>query len=353
MPTLIRAAVAGMQAYTPGEQPATPVVAKLNTNENPYPPSPRVVAALRELDPNALRLYSDPQCRALRARIATLHACDPDQVFVGNGSDEVLALCTRAFVEDDGSIGYFDPSYSLYPVLADIRGVARRPLPLGDAFEWPRHAASTAPLFLLTNPNAPTGFQYAADDVGRFCAAAPGVVLIDEAYVDFADSDCLALALAQPNVLVARTLSKAYSLAGLRVGYAVGPRPLIAALNTVKDSYNLGVLPQRLALAALEDVPWMRANAERIRATRRRLETALRGLGYDVTPSQTNFVWARPLRRAAREVFERLRQDGIIVRYFPGPRTGAHLRITVGTDAEIDRLLAALAAAPPEGVPTC
>jgi histidinol-phosphate aminotransferase len=136
------------------------------------------------------------------------------------------------------------------------------------------------------------------------------------------------------------------------VGYAVGPRPLIAALHTVKDSYNLGVLPQRLALAALEDVPWMRANAERIRATRRRLEQALRGLGYDVTPSQTNFVWARPLRRAALEVFERLRQAGIIVRHFPGPRTGAHLRITVGTDAEIDRLLDALAAPAPEGAAT-
>lgn len=349
MKKLIRESVERMAAYTPGEQPSDRSIVKLNTNENPYPPSPMVIEALQRIDASALRLYSDPYGGALRDRIAGLCGCRREQVFVGNGSDEVLALCTRAFVEDGGSIGYFEPSYSLYPVLADIRGAQRAPLPLGPDFGWPEGAASASPLFFMTNPNAPTGLQYPMDAVTRFCDAAPGVVLIDEAYVDFAEADCLHLALNRPNVLVARTLSKSYSLAGLRVGYAVGPEALIGALFKVKDSYNVGVVPQRLALAALSDPDWMRRHAGLIRATRERLQGVLRHLGYAVTPSQTNFVWARPPRLAAREVFERLRQRGILVRYFAGERTGAHIRITIGTDEQTDRLIAALREIEAEG----
>jgi histidinol-phosphate aminotransferase len=270
-------------------------------------------------------------------------------VFVGNGSDEVLALCTRAFVEDDGSIGYFEPSYSLYPVLADIRNVRRCPLPLGADFGWPDGAAAASPLFFLTNPNAPTGIQYPMDAVKRFCEGAPGVVVIDEAYVDFAEADCLHLALSLPNVLVARTLSKSYSLAGLRVGYAVGAEALVGALFKVKDSYNIGALPQRLALAALSDPDWMRRHVAMIRATRERLQQALRQLGYGVTPSQTNFVWARPPSLPAREVFDRLRRRGIFVRHFSGPLTGGHIRITIGTDEQTDRLMDALTGIEREG----
>jgi histidinol-phosphate aminotransferase len=315
---------------------------KLNTNENPYPPSPRVVRALTHFDAERLRLYPDPVSTEVRAAAAHRHGVAPANVFVGNGSDEILALCTRAFVEDDGVIGHFDPSYSLYPVLAAIRCVRTAPVALGPDFEWQMPPGVTGSLFFLANPNAPTSLRYPAETVRPFCRSYGGVVLMDEAYVDFADGDCMALARELPNVLVMRTLSKAYSLAGLRLGYVVGPAPLIAALDTIKDSYNVDMLAQALAVAALGDPEHMRANAERIRRTRGRLAAALAAAGFRVSPSQTNFLWVRPPRMPAAELFARLRERDILVRYFPGVRTGEHLRITVGTDAEVDRLLEAL-----------
>jgi histidinol-phosphate aminotransferase len=338
--TRVRDCVNRMTAYVPGEQPGAGVV-KLNTNENPYPPSPRVLEALRTFHPDGLRMYPNPSAARLRECIARLHGCAPEQVLVGNGSDEVLALCTRAFVEDDGAIGYFVPSYSLYPVLADIRGVARRPVPLGPTFEWCEPAAADA-LFFLTNPNAPTGLLFPRERVEAFCRTAAGVVVIDEAYVDFAEADCMDLALARENVLVTRTLSKSYGLAGLRVGYAVGPPALIEALAKIKDSYNLDAVSQCLAEAALADTAYLREVRARVIATRERLRTALAGMDFEVGPSATNFVWARPRRLAARAVFEQLRARRIFIRYFPGDVTGAYVRISVGTDDEIDRLLAAL-----------
>ncbi len=331
-----------MKAYVPGEQPVGEGIVKLNTNENPYGPSPKVAEVLRTWPADRLRLYSNPTAARLREAIARLHGCDPAQVFAGNGSDEVLALCTRAFVEDGGSIGYFEPSYSLYPVLADIRGVEKRPVPLGPDFAWRMPAGYATPLFLLTNPNAPTALLFPRAEIEAFCGASRGVVVIDEAYVDFAEADCVDLALTRDNVLVTRTLSKSYALAGLRVGYAVGPRPLIEALGKIKDSYNLDALSQALAQAAIEDGAYMRRMRGRIVATRERLRRALEGLDFAAGPSATNFVWARPRRMPAREVFERLRERRIYIRYFPGEVTGGHVRITVGTDAEIDTLLKAL-----------
>jgi len=338
----IAARVRELSGYTPGEQPTEADVVKLNTNENPYPPSPRVAQALRELAAERLRLYPDPLCMALRRAIAAEAGCDPASVFVGNGSDEILALCTRAFVEDGGAIGYFDPSYSLYPVLAAIRGAAGRPTPLGPDFAWRAPAAEGAALFLMTNPNAPTSVRYPRAEVEAFCRSFPGVVVLDEAYVDFADEHCLDLALRLENTLALRTFSKSYSLAGLRVGYAVGPPELIAALFKIKDSYNVDALAQRLALAAFGDAAHMRANVARIRATRQRLAAELERRGFRVWPSQTNFLWVRPPERPAAELFAALRRQRILVRHFPGPRTGEFLRITVGTDAETDKLLAAL-----------
>jgi histidinol-phosphate aminotransferase len=337
----IRASVQSLDAYVPGEQPGAGVI-KLNTNENPYPPSPRVAAALASFDPSELRLYPDPVCKELRQAAAALHGCQAAQVFVANGSDEILALCTRAFVEDDGSIGYFDPSYSLYPVLANIRCAGKRPVPLGPEFEWRMPAGYDASLFFMTNPNAPTSVQYPKRVVRDFCAAFSGVVLLDEAYVDFAAEDCMSLALECDNVLVLRTFSKSYSLAGLRVGYVVGPEPLVAALYKLKDSYNVDRIAQRLALAALRDTGWMRANVAKVTATRARLTAALCGLGFSVLPSQTNFLWARPAGCGARELFEKLRAMNIFVRYFDAPRTAAHVRITVGTDADVDRMIEAV-----------
>lgn len=344
MTSYITQTVASLKAYTPGEQPQERDLIKLNTNENPYPPSPRVGEALRTFDYERMRLYPEPRNLALRRRLAEMHGCSPEQVFVGNGSDEVLALATRAFVENDGSIGYLEPSYSLYPVLADIRGVERRPVDLDPAFSWRMPPGYRASLFLLTNPNAPTGIQADPAAVAAFARSFDGVVLIDEAYVDFARRNCMALATdpGNANMLVMRTLSKSFSLAGLRLGYAVGPEPLIGALQKIKDSYNVDLLTQTVALAALGDLEHMRANVRRIVVTRNRLADALRTLGYRVLPSETNFLFVRPPDGNAAAVAERLRGRKIFVRYFPGPRTGEYLRITVGTDEQIDALLAAL-----------
>ena len=339
--SLLRKSVESLKPYVPGEQPGAGVI-KLNTNENPYPPSPAVAAALREADPAALRLYPDPVSSGLRRQIAQLHGCAPEQVFVGNGSDEVLALCVRTFVPEGGVVGYFEPSYSLYPVLAAIEDVPVKPVPLTEDFSWAMPIDYDASLFFLTNPNAPTSRLFPRAEVESFCRSAAGVVLIDEAYVDFAPASCVDLALQLPNVLIARTLSKSYSLAGIRLGYAVGPAPLIEALHKIKDSYNISQLTQRLAAAGLADQTWMNQNVARIVATRDQVARALRARGWQVLDSATNFLFARPPTKPASVVFEELRKRGIYVRYFPAPSTAAYLRITIGTPSEMDALLAAL-----------
>ncbi len=343
--SLIRASVAKMTPYTPGEQPRVPGLIKLNTNENPYPPSPRVAEALAAFTAESLRLYPDPMALELRGTIAGLHGCGVENVFAGNGSDEVLALCTRAFVEPGGAVGWSDPSYSLYPVLSAIADVRGTPVPLGEDFALPpcAHLPTPISLFFLTTPNAPTGIRYPRGRVEAFCGEFPGVVVLDEAYGDFAPAHFMDLALSRPNVLVSRSLSKSYSLAGLRLGYAVGPAPLIGALHKIKDSYNLDALAQRIGVAALRDQAWMRGNVERIVATRERVARELRARGWTVLPSATNFLFARPPTGAsAADVFNHLRARNILVRHFPGPRTGDGLRVSVGTDTQMDAFLAAL-----------
>ncbi len=338
----IRHSVSQINSYTPGEQINEPGWIKLNTNENPYGPSPAVADFLRSFDPQTLRLYPDPVGTAVRRRIAQRHGCEPGQVFAGNGSDEILALCTRAFVENDRSIAFFEPSYSLYGVLADIRDVKTHPVPLEQGFRWRDPQVPDADLFLLTSPNAPTGMGYPRDRIEEFCAKFPGIVLIDEAYADFADHHCMDLALQRPNVLVLRTLSKAYALAGIRFGYTVGNPDLIKALFKIKDSYNLNSLTQGIALAALNDPDHTRRSVGRIIETRERLTAFLRKLDWTVYPSQTNFLWIRPAGITAHELFQRLRQDKILTRWFAGRATGDYLRITIGTEAEIQRLIEAL-----------
>lgn len=342
MMSLIRPAVERMTPYTPGEQPRVAGLIKLNTNENPYPPSPRVADALRAVAADSLRLYPDPLAKELRSVIADLHGCGIENVFAGNGSDEVLALCTRAFVPPGGCIGSFDPSYSLYPVLAAIADAPARLVPLADRFEWTTPAPDHAPLFFLTTPNAPTGMMYPRSEVASFCERYRGVVLLDEAYADFAPENLMPLALRLPNVLVSRTLSKSYALAGLRLGYAVGAAPLIEALYKIKDSYNLNALTQALGVAALRDPAWMRKHADMIIATRERVAAALRERGWDVLPSSANFLFAKPAGISASELFVHLRERKILVRYFPGVRTGDRLRITIGTDQQMDAFLAAI-----------
>ena len=342
MNNLIRKAVRELAAYTPGEQPKERDIIKLNTNENAYPPSPKIATILAKAA-ERLRLYPDPLCLSLREAIAELNGCRVEQVFVGNGSDEVLALCVSAFVERDGAVGYFEPSYSLYPVLAAIREVGTKPVRLNPDFTWREPPADyRASLFFLANPNAPTSIQYPPSLVRDFCSRFPGVVLIDEAYVDFAESNCMDLARSMDNVLVLRTLSKSYSLAGLRVGYLVGPEPLIGAFYKIKDSYNVDRLAQEIALTAIRDQAHMRRNAERIIETRERTAAELRKRGFVVCPSQTNFLWVKPPKLGAKKVFDELRKQKIIVRYFPAPLTADYLRISVNTDAEMTALLTAL-----------
>ncbi len=338
----IRASVRAMTAYTPGEQPRAPDLIKLNTNENPYPPSPAVARVLAGIDPAELARYPDPTCEALRAQLAALHGGTPSHYLVANGSDEALRLCTEAFVENGGAIGYFDPSYSLYPVLAAMRGVRTRPVSLWPEQTWRDPPPDGCALFFLTNPNAPTGLLFDRDAIRRFCETFQGTVVIDEAYVDFARCDCLDLALSLPNVLVARTLSKSYSLAGLRLGYLVGPRDAIEALHKLRDSYNIDRIAQRIAAAALADQDGMRRNVARIVATRTRLTAALRARGWQVFESDTNFVWTRPAGVTAQAVFGRLRQRSIIVRHWSGDHLADFIRITIGTDTQIDRLLTVL-----------
>ena len=324
-----------LEEYVPGEQPRAKSVVKLNTNENPYPPSPKCRAALRAFDCARLRRYPDPNCSELCAEIARLNGTTPERVFVGNGSDEILALAAKCFVEDDESIGSLDPSYSLYKTLAAIRNVKWTGLDV---------TASTS-LFLLTNPNAPTGEFREPSEIAAFAKKFRGVVIVDEAYGDFARANCMSLATAEANrnLIAMRTFSKSYSLAGLRVGYCVGPRDLIRAMYKVKDSYNVDALAQTVALAAIRDQDWMRKNAAIVIRSRTRLSAALEKRGWDVLPSEANFVFARPPAPAkAADIFARLRERNIFVRYFPGPKTGDRLRVTVGTEPEMKTLLKAL-----------
>ncbi|MDO9543017.1 MAG: histidinol-phosphate transaminase [Kiritimatiellia bacterium] len=348
MNSLIRACVTKMSAYVPGEQPTNLNVVKLNTNENPYPPSPAVLRALKQINGDNLRRYPDPECKILRSVIAKVHRCSPNQVFVGNGSDEILALCSRAFVEDNSQISFFEPSYSLYPVLARIRNVKSRVIRLGKKFSWPDKqwqmpANCGAGLFYMTNPNSPTGILYPKKAVAQFCRHFKGVVVLDEAYVDFARVNCVDLALKLKNTLVLRTLSKSYSLAGLRVGYAVGPRELIGALLKIKDSYNIGRIAQSLATAAIQDQDYMRANVRRIIATRQKLVRALAAMDFVVLPSDANFLFVKPGGISAETLDRQLRKQNILVRYFAGKQTRDFLRITVGADEQIDKLIEAIA----------
>ena len=342
--------IRSLEGYVPGEQPRSRRVIKLNTNENPYPPSPKCSKVLASFDLDRLRRYPDPNCSALAEAIAKANGTTADRVFVGNGSDEILSLCARAFVENDESIGSLDPSYSLYKALAAIRDVKWVGLPSGRAAGTDIDIRRTPlddrlALFLLTNPNAPTGEFREPASVAAFARRFKGVVLVDEAYADFACANCMSLATAprNRNVIVMRTFSKSYSLAGLRVGYCIGPRDLIEALYKIKDSYNVDAVAQSVALAAFNDRVYHGKTVAKVVKTRRAFSAALEKLGWDVIPSEANFVFAKPpAPQKAKDIFARLKEKSIFVRYFPGPLTGDRLRITIGTDAEMAVFLTAL-----------
>jgi histidinol-phosphate aminotransferase len=338
-----------LRPYVPGEQPATGTVVKLNTNENPYGPSPRVLAALSAEIGDGLRLYPDPGATRLRDALARRHGLDREEIFVGNGSDEVLAHCFQALLRHDAPLLFPDITYSFYPTYCRLYGVDYREVPLdGDMRIRIADYRQPCGAIILPNPNAPTGIALPRAEVEALVAEYPDqVVVIDEAYVDFGGESAVPLVRSCPNLLVIQTFSNSRSLAGLRVGFAIGQRPLIEALERVKDSFNSYPL-DRLALAgavaAVEDEAWFEQNRDRIVASRERLAVALLGLGFEVLPSAANFVFVHHSRRPGATLAAQLRNRGILVRHFARDRVADFLRITIGTDADNDRLIEALRA---------
>jgi histidinol-phosphate aminotransferase len=350
--SLFRKNVQALEAYVPGEQPpAGSQVIKLNTNENPYPPSPRVVEAIRaEIvgQGERLRLYSDPEALALRTAAAVRFGVDLSQVLHGNGSDELLAILFRAFVDPGERIDYPFPTYVLYETLARAQGAVIETHPFDRDYALPASLfGCVGKLVLLANPNSPSGTCVSPDLIEKLARSlSHGVLVVDEAYGEFAEQHALGLVGRVPNLVVLRTFSKSDSLAGMRVGLAFASADIIAGLRKVKDSYNLDRLAIVAGAAALSDPAWTRRNVERIVATRGRLARGLEQLGCAVLPSQANFVLARFEDVAqARAAFEHLKASRILVRYFAQvPELADALRISVGTDEETDALLASLQA---------
>jgi len=341
--------VAKLHAYTPGLQPAESGWVKLNTNECPYPPSPRVAEALRREigeDGAALRLYPNPASAPLRAAVARLHGVAPENVCIGNGSDDILNLLVRAFCGGNSAAGYTVPSYSLYPVLVGMQDGVSEIIPFDRSMRLPveRLAASRARILFLTSPNAPTGVAFANADLERVLAAFAGILVVDEAYAPFAEADAVPLLVRHPRLVITRTLSKAYALAGIRVGYALADPAVIDVLDRLRDSYNVNRLSQVAAAAAVGDEEHLRANVARVKATRDRFLADLTGRrGWFTYPSQANFLFTEPRDArgetgpaVARAAYDFLCARRVLVRHFPSHAlTAPFLRITVGTDPEM------------------
>jgi histidinol-phosphate aminotransferase len=339
--------VRNLKPYTPGEQPQTSNLLKLNTNENPFPPSPAVVAAIDNFDKSILRLYPDPNAVELKQTLAKMHGLTPQHVFVGNGSDEVLAFAFYAFFKKKLPLLFPDITYSFYSVYCNLWDIDYRIIPLKEGFKlniedyWIENGG-----IILSNPNAPTGRALALDKVKSLLDHNPKVVVvIDEAYVDFAAQSAVKLVADYPNLIVIHTLSKSYSLAGLRVGYAFGDPQLIEGLERIKNSFNsypLDRLAIKGAVAALLDKEYFEKTRKAIQKLRSFLTTKLKELGFEVVPSSANFVFATHLKMQAVKIYQKLRENGILVRHFNLPRIDNYLRISIGTQPEMEQLIATL-----------
>lgn len=333
--------------YVAGEQPKLPGLIKLNTNEHPYGPAPQVLAAVAQAATDQLRLYPDPDAQALRQQVAAHHGVLPGQVFMGNGSDEVLAHAFQAFFQQDLPVLMPDITYSFYQVYCRLYGIAFKPVPVNSGFEIDiGDYAQACGGVVLANPNAPTGIGLPQARIEALLRLQPErVVLVDEAYVDFGGESAVSLLGRHPNLLVVQTLSKSRALAGLRVGYAIGSRELIEGLQRVKDSFNsypLDRVAQAAAGASFVADAYFRQCCEKVMQTRDALTQGLRSLGFEVLPSQANFVFARHPGHDGAALAARLRERAILVRHFKSPRIDAFLRITVGTPDQVEALLAAL-----------
>ena len=348
MKSYFRPEIDALAGYTAGEQPKIPDLIKLNTNENPYPPSPAVEKAIREFDIARLRRYPDPFADELRDIFAADCKVARNNVIIGNGSDDLLTMCFRAFTSPEHPVAVFEPSYSLYPVLAAMQGaeVIRIDLANGD-FAYPENAveaAADANMLIITRPNAPTGTLCPKELVRKYCRDFDGIVLIDEAYADFASDNCMDLASEFDNVIVMRTFSKSCSMAGVRLGYAVANSVLIDGLMKLKDSYNIDMLAQLVGKANYLDKSYRAECIAAIRRDRDLLAAELKKIGFDIPESHSNFLFAAPPDGDGEKCFAYLRKNAVLVRYFKGAVTGRYIRITIGTPEENRRVLELLSA---------
>lgn len=343
--SFFRPNIVEMSGYVPGEQPQGGKLIKLNTNENPYVCSPKVKVAIGRAVQAGLQKYPDPAATAFRMRAGELFGCDPDWILCGNGSDDILTIVTRALVDSGDHVRFSQPSYTLYRTLAEIQGAQCHIVDYQA--DWALGADFTKPcdqlrLAYLANPNSPSGTLVPPEEVLRIAEVLPCPLLVDEAYTDFAETNCLELVAQNEKIMVSRTLSKSYALAGLRFGFLIAQPQVISELNKVRDSYNCDAISIAGATAAIDDQNWLTQNRGAILATRSRLIDQLRQLGFDCVDSQANFVWCNHPKHGAKGLYEQLKSDGVLVRYMNYAGWGDGLRITVGSDEQIDALLAVL-----------
>ena len=335
----VRPNIAAMSGYTPGEQPQAGKFIKLNTNENPYPPSPKVTQAIQSVLEQGLAKYPDPVANSFRRRAAEVLGVEPDWILCGNGSDDILTILTRAYVGEGDLLRLPFPSYILYRTLAEIQGAKFDEVHFNDDWSLPdefKAASDRLKLAFLPNPNSPTGTVIAPSEILRIAKALPCPLLVDEAYGDFAEENCVDLVRQNEKVMVSRTLSKSYGLAGLRFGFLIAQPHVIEELMKVKDSYNCDALSIAGATAAIDDQAWFVANRAKVLATRQRMTAALEQLGFSVIPSQANFVWCTHPTRPVQPLYEELKNNRVLVRYMNYPGWSDGLRISVGTDEQVD-----------------
>ncbi len=345
MSQYVRPEILALQGYVPGEQPKDPRIIKLNTNENPYPPTEAIQGAIEEVLRRGLQRYPDPMAEAFRHRAGELLGFEPSWILCGNGSDDILTIATRTFVGSGQGVRLPYPSYILYNTLAAIQGAYAEEVFFEKDWSLPEQFAAAREglrLVFLANPNSPSGTVVPPKVVAQWAERLPCPILVDEAYADFADENCLELVRHSEKVMVSRSLSKSYALAGLRFGFIVAQPHLIEQMAKVKDSYNCDALSIAVATAAIGDQNWLARTRAKIVATRRRLTEGMRSLGFDVVDSQANFTWNVHSHFSAKALYQGLKERGVLVRYMDYPGWGDGLRITVGTDDQIELCLAAM-----------
>jgi histidinol-phosphate aminotransferase len=346
-PKFVRQTVRQMEGYTPGEQPAPGErIVKLNTNENPFPPSPKVMQAIREIEPEMLRRYPHPTADKFRIAAAKVLGVEMEMILAGNGSDDILTIATRTFVPPDGVLAFPDPTYSLYPILAKLEDAKSVAVAWEKNWALPIDALvdTKADAIYIANPNAPTGTFVSPGKIEELAKKTSALVLVDEAYVDFAEENCLGLLKDHANVVIARSFSKAYCLAGVRFGYALAQPQVIREMEKVKDSYNCDAISVAAATAAIEDQEYAEMTWRNIRGERHRVIDELAALGWQSLPSQANFILVTVPGGHGRDAYLGLKQQGILVRFFDKPGLDDKLRITIGTSQENNALLSGIKA---------